>query len=198
MKREFLTGLGLDATVVDQIMAENGKDIESLKAEVKVKDATLKDLTQKNLGYESKIKEFEALDVAKITQERDSYKTQYEAAVKDKDSAIESIKKDFALDNALSKYQFTSDFAKQGIKAKIAEKGLKFKDGSFEGLEEEIKTLQEAHKDAFKDTESSHNRPTFTSSIGQQNQEMTSEEFLRNKYANNPWFKPNQIPEGGQ
>ena len=32
MKREFLKELGLDAEVIDKIMAENGKDIEAHKA----------------------------------------------------------------------------------------------------------------------------------------------------------------------
>lgn len=31
MKREFLEGLKLEASVIDQIMAENGKDIEREK-----------------------------------------------------------------------------------------------------------------------------------------------------------------------
>ena len=31
MKREFLEGLNLESAVIDQIMAENGKDIEREK-----------------------------------------------------------------------------------------------------------------------------------------------------------------------
>ena len=45
MKREFLTGLGIEANVVDQIMTENGKDIEGLKAQLGVQKGLVTDLT---------------------------------------------------------------------------------------------------------------------------------------------------------
>ena len=34
MKREFLEGFSLEKEVIDQIMAENGRDIEAEKAKV--------------------------------------------------------------------------------------------------------------------------------------------------------------------
>ena len=39
MKREFLEGLELEKEVIDQIMAENGKDIEAEKAKTKTAEA---------------------------------------------------------------------------------------------------------------------------------------------------------------
>ena len=36
MKREFLEGLGLEKEVIDKIMAENGTDIERIKAESEI------------------------------------------------------------------------------------------------------------------------------------------------------------------
>lgn len=39
MKREFLEGLNLEKEVIDQIMAENGKDIEAEKAKVTAAEA---------------------------------------------------------------------------------------------------------------------------------------------------------------
>lgn len=39
MKREFLEGLGLDKEVIDQVMAENGKDIEAEKTKTKTAEA---------------------------------------------------------------------------------------------------------------------------------------------------------------
>ena len=51
MKREFLTGLGLEKEAIDQIMAQNGIDIENAKK-----------------------------DVATLEAERDQYRTQAEAA----------------------------------------------------------------------------------------------------------------------
>ena len=63
MKRKFLEDLGLEEEVINKIIAENGKDITTLKAKVDeltetiaVKDETLK---QRN----EKISEFEKIDI---------------------------------------------------------------------------------------------------------------------------------------
>ena len=39
MKRDFLEGLGLEKEVIDQVMAENGKDIEAEKTKTKAAEA---------------------------------------------------------------------------------------------------------------------------------------------------------------
>ena len=70
MKRKFLEDLGLEADVVEKIMAEAGKDTTSLKAkvddlteQVNVKDTTI---AEKN----KKIAELEKVDVEAIKQEQ--------------------------------------------------------------------------------------------------------------------------------
>lgn len=41
MEREFLSKLGLEKDVIDKIMAENGKDIEAVKAKTKANEQTV-------------------------------------------------------------------------------------------------------------------------------------------------------------
>lgn len=48
MKREFLKGLGIEDSIVDQIMAENGKDINNAKASAEAQSNAYKEETEKH------------------------------------------------------------------------------------------------------------------------------------------------------
>ena len=189
MKREFLTGLGLDASVVDQIMTENGKDIEGYKAQLNVQKGLVSDLTSQLNTAQTKVTEYEKVDVQALTKERDNYKSQYEQALKDKETAVAQVKYDSALDNELSKYKFTSSFAKQGIRAELANKKLVLRDGVFEGLDDAMKSLQESHKDAFAQADNTIKKPQFTSHVQGATNTQTSDEYFASKYKDNPWAK---------
>lgn len=87
MKREFLKELGLDAEVIDKIMAENGKDIETHKANgdkatadlvAKTKEhdealALIEELKKKNAGNEDLQKSIADYDakLAKLAEENE-------------------------------------------------------------------------------------------------------------------------------
>ena len=64
MKREFLEGLEVNGVklskeLVDQIMAENGKDIQREQAKVTTAQQTITDLQEK-------VKQFDGVDVQKL------------------------------------------------------------------------------------------------------------------------------------
>ena len=87
MKREFLKELGLEADVIDKIMAENGKDIEAHKANgdkltadltAKTKEhdealALIEELKTKNAGNEELQKSIADYDakLAKLAEENE-------------------------------------------------------------------------------------------------------------------------------
>ena len=48
MKREFLRGLGLEESIIDQIMKANGDDINSAKASAEAQTSVLKEETEKH------------------------------------------------------------------------------------------------------------------------------------------------------
>lgn len=188
MKREFLVGLGIDTGVIDQIMTENGKDIEGLKATVGVHKNLVTELTTKLQNAESKVTELSKVDISALTNERDSYKTQYEQALKDKDTAVAKVQYDSVLDNSLNGYKFTSSFARDGIRSKLSEAGLKIKDGKLDGFEDSMKKLMEENKDAFV-IEDNKPKPQFTSSVQNASSNMSESEYLDKQYANNPYYK---------
>lgn len=192
MKREFLTGLSLDASVVDQIMTENGKDIEGLKAQIGIHKSLVSDLTGKLNSTNDELGKLKGVDIDAITKERDSYKTQYEQALKSKDEAVAQVKYDSALDSYLSKFKFSSSFAKDGIRSTLSDKKLKLSDnGEFDGIADVIKELQETHKDAFVSSGvgTEKTKPQFSSQINGTSSGMTNDEYLQSKYKDNPWIK---------
>ena len=87
MKTAELTAIGLTEEQATQVLAMNGKDIESAKA---AKDKVIADLTGERDDYkarletaETTLKNFEGIDPEKIQQEIQSYRQKAEDAEKD-------------------------------------------------------------------------------------------------------------------
>lgn len=170
MKRSFLKELGLDSEVIDKIMSENGKDIETYKTKLE--------------DYVEEVKELKAgkVDVSKeiekaIKKKEEEYKERFEKADK-YDSVfkeLETLKKDNAAKEYAKKVEkffeennidFTSSIAKEAILNKFKEKDFKLNEDKFgEDASKFIKELQESNKDAFKELEkdnSNKNQYTYT------------------------------------
>ncbi|MBS5927018.1 MULTISPECIES: phage scaffolding protein [Clostridium] len=151
MKRKFLEELGLTKEQIDNVMAENGKDIEAekekaatttaeledVKNQLKEANSTITDLKKNNVdnkALQTKVKEYE--DTIK------NQKTDYEAKVRNLtlDSAIEK-----ALNNANAKH---GDLLSSKIDR---EKLVIGNDGKVTGLDEQIKGLKDNYKDLFEE-----------------------------------------------
>lgn len=151
MKRKFLEDLGLTKEQIDNVMTENGKDIEAekekaatttaeledVKNQLKEANSTITDLKKNNADNEAlqtKVKEYE--DTIK------NQKADYEAKVRNLtlDSAIEK-----ALSNANAKHRDL-------LSSKIdREKLVIGNDGKVTGLDEQIKGLKDNYKDLFEE-----------------------------------------------
>lgn len=152
MKTAELTAIGLTEEQATQVLAMNGKDIESAKA---AKDKVIADLTGKRDDYkarletaETTLKGFEGIDPEKIQQEIQSYKQKAEDA--EKDFAKKLLQRDQAdwLKGKLDEYGVASPYARAQLIAEITDEanGLKWKDGAFLGLDDYMKSAKE--KDA--------------------------------------------------
>ena len=154
MKRKFLEDLGLEADVVEKIMAEAGKDTTSLKAkiddlteQVNVKDTTI---AEKN----KKISELEQVDIEAIKKE------QFDLGKAEGSKEIEEFKKQNALEKALANYKAKDTSI---INKMLDMEKVKFNDNYeiVEGLEEQINSLKESHDYLF---ENEKPLPTFSAS----------------------------------
>lgn len=165
MKTEFLKSLGLEQDVIDQIMAENGKDIKSEKDKAKEK----LDALQEQLDTaQTTLKGFEGVDLATIQSDLAKYKKQAEDAEKDYQEKLD--KRDFedALKGELEAVKFSSAAAKTAVVGEIREAGLKLKNGKIMGLSDLLSQIRERDASAFVDEQQEkleNNKARFTSKL---------------------------------
>ena len=119
MKREFLEGLNLEAAVIDQIMAENGKDIErekqkTLAAQEEAK-ATKAQLEEANKTIDG----FKDYDQRKADVEK--YKAEAETAKKEAAAKIASLERSAHVKDFLSGKKFVNDITRDALAAKLTE-----------------------------------------------------------------------------
>ena len=142
MKRKFLEDLGLEPDAIEKIMAEVGKDVTSLKA--RVDELTEKINVKETIVEEKneKIAEFEKVDVEAIKKE------QFDLGKAEGSKEIENFKRQNALEKALSKYKAKDTSI---INKMLDMEKVKFDDKYeiVEGLEEQVKKIQETHDYLF-------------------------------------------------
>lgn len=94
MKREFLEGLKLSKDVIDQIMAENGNDINTQKALTEAETAKLTTANQTIQQLQDTVKAFDGVDVKKLQGDLTALQEKY-------NTDIGKLKLDNALDREL-------------------------------------------------------------------------------------------------
>lgn len=119
MNRDFLEGLKLEPTVIDQIMAENGKDITREKTKADKAEQTAKNaqdqLEKANKTLEG-FKDYDQTkaDVAKYKAEAE--KSQQEMAVK-----VATMERTAQVKDYLSSKKFINDITREAIAGKLTE-----------------------------------------------------------------------------
>lgn len=159
MKTAELTAIGLTEEQATQVLAMNGKDIESAKA---AKDKVIADLTGERDDYkarletaETTLKNFEGIDPEKIQQEIQSYRQKAEDA--EKDFAKKLLQRDQTdwLKGKMDEYGVASPYARAQLIAEITDEanGLKWKDGAFMGLDDYMKSAKEKDANLYQTAE---------------------------------------------
>lgn len=119
MKREFLEGLNLESAVIDQIMAENGKDIEREKQKTLTAQEAAKN-TAAQLEKANKTLEGFA-DHEQIKADVEKYKAEAEATKKEAAAKIASLERTAHVKDFLSDKKFVNDITRDAIAAKLTE-----------------------------------------------------------------------------
>ena len=166
---QILSDAGLEITdeqknTIETSVNENYKTL----AEFEKQGRKLDTVTQERDTYKSQydtakstLEGFEGKDFDAITKERDEWKTKLAESEKDYAAKIEERDFNDALVKALAGEKFTSEFAKTGIISMIKEKGLKREGEKILGLDDYMTELRESQKDAFAQTDAPA-APTFT------------------------------------
>ncbi|WP_115715133.1 phage scaffolding protein [Amedibacterium intestinale] len=156
MKTAFLKGLGLEKDVIDQIMAENGKDIELEKSKAKEVQT---ELDKANETIKARDKQLEALKNSpdnpetlkqQIQQLQDENKASKEAHEKE----MKELKVSTALEKALSDAKAKNAKAVQAL-LDLGDDVELADDGTIKGLDDKIKALKKSDAYLFDDTKPS-------------------------------------------
>lgn len=163
MKREFLKELGIDDSVIDKIMAENGKDVEKQKKEAEKVTEKIKSLeseleTNKQTLAEatSQIEKFKGMDVEGIQKSADEWKSKYETFQKETESQkldfenkMKAQEYEFAAKDYINGLKFTNDFTKNAFLKEFMSQELKLDEGKFLGAEDYINKFKESNPGVF-------------------------------------------------
>ena len=151
MKRKFLEDLGLTKEQIDNVMAENGKDIEAEKEKAATTTAELEDVKNQLKEANSTI-----TDLKKNNVDNEALQTkvkEYEDTIKNQKADYEAKVRNLTLDSAIEKALNNAN-AKHGdlLSSKIdREKLVIDNDGKVTGLDEQIKGLKDNYKDLFEE-----------------------------------------------
>ena len=156
MKRDFLKGLGLDDSVIDQIMDENGKDIQREKNAVNKVNQDLEKYKAENEGLKTQLSEantqiqsFKEMDIDGIKASAEEWKKKYETDTKALNEKIAAKDYDYAIKDFMSNYKFIDDDVKETVINKFKAKEFKLEEGKFLGGEDFMKDYKENHKSLF-------------------------------------------------
>lgn len=176
MKRKFLEDLGLDKEIIDKIIDQNSMDIGSYKKQVEELAETNKQLKADVQTRDSQLEELKkAGSVDDLKKQLNEAQEANKNAQKEYDEKIADMKFNAAIEKALADSLHPDLIAKQIDKSKLKLN----KDGTIDGLEDQVKTLKEAYKDMFKPDKKGKTpaNPEGASKV------ITKEQFASMKYA---------------
>lgn len=188
MKRDFLKNLGIADDVIDQIMAENGNDINAAKGEAATLRQELAAKDTENNGLKEQIAQRDA-DIKKLqesvsgnedlSKKLGELQTKYDQDTADLKKQLDDQKAEFETSAATEKFfegvEFSSALAREAAVAQFKAKAFKLSDGTFQGGKEWLEDLKKSSPDAFKPETTPETDPTAGSqapyfSKGMQNQ----------------------------
>lgn len=176
MKRDFLKGLGLDDSIIDQIMDENGKDIQREKNAVNKVTQDLEKFKEENEGLRTQLNEantqiqsFKEMDIDGIKASAEEWKIKYETDTKALNEKIAAKDYDYAIKDFMSNYKFIDDDVKETVINKFKAKEFKLEEGKFLGGEDFMKEYKENHKSLFISDEPQDPIPEIVKATGGSN-----------------------------
>lgn len=159
MKKEDLLAQGLTEEQVAFVMAENGKDVNNVRAKMQTieleRDSFKEQLEQAN----NTINSYKEMDIDGIKKSVETWENKYNTDIQTLQNKLDAQTYDFALENYVNGYQFTSELVKQAVIAQLKQQGFKLNDGKFLGADDFMSQLKTANPSAFADGKKT---PTIT------------------------------------
>lgn len=189
MKREFLKELGLEDTIIDKIMDENGKDINKSNEKIKTLETEVNNTKELLTNANKEIDSYKSMDIDAIKKSAEDYKTKFETAEKDYQAKITQMEYDNKLDKYVGTLNLKNDIYKKEVISRIKEKELKFDGDTLLGGEELVKGFKEEYSEAFNDTKP---KPSFADETLGDTATITKEAFNKMSYKERVALKSEQ------
>lgn len=139
MKREFLVGLGIDAEVVNQIMAVHGSEVNGLNEEIETLKKTETTLNKRLKGLEEDLEALKGDDTETLKNEIETLKNEHA-------DEIAKLQRSHKLEHLLISSGVNED-AREFVEFKL--NSLEFADGELKGADEAISALKESNPSLF-------------------------------------------------
>lgn len=149
MKKEDLIALGLTEEQANAVLAENGKDVNAVRAKLTTAETERDTYKQQAEDAAKEIKGYKELDIEGIKASVTSWETKYNTDTQALQTKLEEQQKDFAMKEYIGTYNFTSELVKEAVLAQLKAKDFKLDNGKFLGADDFMKQLKEANPTAF-------------------------------------------------
>ena len=162
MKTDFLKNLGItEQSVIDQIMAENGRDISKVRDELDTYKSQNSDLKNQIGAKDNEINTLKekADRVDELTQQVTQLTDDKTKLTNDLNTKVSALQKSYAIENGIR------DAKAKNVKAVMAlldMDKISFADGELSGLSEQLETLQKGEDTNFLFNSENHNAPSGT------------------------------------
>lgn len=172
MKRKFLEDLGLEKDIVDQIMQENGNDINKAKSDYEDIKAQLETANNTIKERDKQIEKLKEVDGEKLKEEITKLQKLNKEAEKKYLDDLKELKLNNAIKLAIHNKVFNEDMA-AGLfdKSKL----ILNDDGSVIGIDEQYENIKKDNAFLFKTNEVKNN---YNPSIGESTKNMSLEEAM--------------------
>lgn len=146
------------------------------KEKYNAKVTELSGVKQQLTDANTEIQSYKDMDIEGIKKSAKEWEDKYNADTKALEDKLTAQEYSHAADMFMSKYQFTSKPAREGVMAEFNKKGFKLEDGKFLGAEDYMNSLMESedYKGAFKTEDKpaakeQENKPFFVASTHSNN-----------------------------
>lgn len=138
----------------------------------------------------STIKSYKDMDIEGIKQSAADWEQKYNTETQKLNKQIEDDRKKFAAERFMDSQKIKSPLSRKAILQDFLAKGLEFKDGTFVGADEYMKTVKEKYPDEFEQEEEKPEKKSWVRGTrGTYKPQAKSEEeaYLKKKYGNNKY-----------
>ena len=149
MKKEFLNNLGItEQSVIDQIMAENGRDVEKVRTDLNAEKQKVTDLQNQLNTANGKIAtlETQAGDTTELNNKIAQLTTEKTNLENELNTKVSQMQKTYAIENGVR------DAKARNLKAVIAQLDMEkitYENGELKGLTEQLETLKTGEDTSF-------------------------------------------------